>query len=67
MEGLEAAARHLSQVAREKLGELCPAFGPIIEPVERLRAAAMPPEPAPAPAAAPAAAASTSATVTGIL
>jgi type VI secretion system protein VasJ len=61
MEGLEAAARHLFQVAREKLGELCPAFGPMIEPVERLKAAAMPPEPsapasAPAPAAGPSAA-----------
>ncbi len=55
MEGLEAAARHLSQLAREKLGELCPAFGPMIDPVERLRAAATPPEPPPAPPAAPAA------------
>ncbi|HEY6004272.1 MAG TPA: type VI secretion system ImpA family N-terminal domain-containing protein, partial [Anaeromyxobacter sp.] len=40
VEGVEAAARHLSQLAREKLGELCPAFGPILDPVERLKAAA---------------------------
>jgi len=57
MEGLEAAARHLSQLAREKLGELCPAFGPMLEPVERLKASAAPPEPPPAAEAAPATAA----------
>jgi type VI secretion system protein VasJ len=56
VEGVEAAAKHLSQLAREKLGEMCPAFGPMLDPVERLKAAATPPEPppAPAPAAAPA-------------
>jgi type VI secretion system protein VasJ len=52
MDGLEAAARHLSQLARERLGELCPAFGPILDPVERLKASAQPPEPPPAEAAA---------------
>jgi type VI secretion system protein VasJ len=55
MEGLEAAARRLGKLAREKLGELCPAFGPVIEPVERLRNAALPP-PAPRPPPPPAAA-----------
>ncbi len=49
MEGLEAAVRRLSQVARDKLGELCPAFGPVLEPVVQLKAAAAPPEPPPAP------------------
>jgi type VI secretion system protein VasJ len=56
MEGLDAAARHLAQLAREKLGDLCPAFGPMLDPVEQLKAAATPP-PEPTPAAAPAAAA----------
>lgn len=49
MEGLDAAARHLAQLAREKLGDMCPAFGPLLDPVEQLRAAATPPEPPPAP------------------
>ncbi|HEY6099025.1 MAG TPA: type VI secretion system protein TssA, partial [Anaeromyxobacter sp.] len=55
MEGLAAATRHLSQLAREKLGEMCPAFGPMMDPVERLKAAATPPEPSPADQPAPAA------------
>lgn len=54
--GVDAAARHLAQLAREKLGDLCPAFGPMLDPVERLKAAAAPPEPPPAPEPAPAAA-----------
>jgi type VI secretion system protein VasJ len=54
--GVDAAARHLAQLAREKLGDLCPAFGPMLDPVERLKAAAAPPEPPPAaPAPSPAA------------
>ena len=61
VEGVEAAVRHLAQLAREKLGDLCPAFGPMLEPVERLKASVAPPPPPPQPAApaeaAPAAAA----------
>jgi type VI secretion system protein VasJ len=59
MEGLAAAARRLSQLAREKLGDLCPAFGPMLDPVERLKASAQPAEPPPpaASGAAPAVAA----------
>jgi len=52
-EALEVAARRLSQLAREKLGELCPAFGPVLDPVAALKAAATPPEQAPSAPQAP--------------
>src|SRR6266542_4177040 len=48
LEGLEAALRRLAQLAREKLQDASPAFGPVLETVERLKlAAAPPPEAAP--------------------
>jgi type VI secretion system protein VasJ len=49
MEGLEVVVRRLSQVTREKLRDLCPAFGPVLDPVVQLKAAATPPEPPPPP------------------
>lgn len=64
LEALEVAARRLAEVARAKYGSDCPAMGPTMEAVGRLKAnlaeEAKPPPPPPpqassAPAAAPAA------------
>jgi type VI secretion system protein VasJ len=56
VDALEAASVRLAEVSRQKLAELAPAFGAILEVVARLKAeAAPPPPPAAEPAAAPAA------------
>jgi type VI secretion system protein VasJ len=52
VEGVEAAARRLSLLTREKLGDMCPAFGPVLDPVERLKATVAPPPPPPEPTSA---------------
>jgi len=61
LEGLEAALRRLAQLAREKLQDASPAFGPVLEAVDRLKLVAAPPPEAAQPAPAPAAAAPASA------
>ena len=51
VEALAVAARRLAEVARQKLAEATPAFGPFLEVVERLAASAIPVAPEPEPAA----------------
>jgi type VI secretion system protein VasJ len=55
---LQVAAKRLGEVSREKFGNATPAFGPLLESVERIKAS-LPPEapPPPPPSTQPAAAA----------
>jgi type VI secretion system protein VasJ len=60
VEALQVAAKKLADVARQNLGSAGPAFGPLLEAIERIKmslpAEAPPPPPPPPPTAQPAAA-----------
>lgn len=64
LEGLEVAATRLAEISRERLGDAAPAFGSLLEQVQRLKLSAAPsppppaaPQPSPVPTTPPAPAA----------